>query len=499
VATGTVNEGEMEVCCAWDLHQYLYGSGELDNPSIGAGFLTIAEGEEVLKGMGDGGSATFEERPRPSYNLSSVIIWAVGTFVVVLASYVSGGDLLHQIKFLKNGERSKVGQSSGVAGGQGESVGRLDREEHIGGGESMELNSRHAVGFLIMSSATLLILFFFNLYLFVTIMYAFGCSGAFSQVLLYPLLKKVRDLTKGQGESWWDKVCVTVPCDVGECTRLEVVGTVAGYVVGGTWLVYALSENAPQYPFYWIVQDLFGGCMCVLFLSVIRLPSIKVASYLLVAAFFYDIFFVFITPLIFTSSVMITVATGGAGPTTDPLTCEKYPTTDGCRVPNPLPMLFAIPKIGDYQGGSSLLGLGDIVLPGLLLSFAWRLDMSKVLVRMSGRGGVDEGARGGYFVYLCVGYGIGLMMANIAVYLMEMGQPALLYLVPMTLGWMVWLAVRRGEVAEIWGGPTVMKHAYDILDIAEEGGVIESESDKSGEENDGRGLLNGGSTGSTIV
>eukprot|EP00985_Skeletonema_marinoi_P001485 scaffold585_cov161-Skeletonema_marinoi.AAC.2 len=37
-------------------------------------------------------------------------------------------------------------------------------------------------------------------------------------------------------------------------------------------------------------------------------------------------------------------------------------------------MLFAIPRVGDYQGGASMLGLGDIVLPGLLLmlSFASR-------------------------------------------------------------------------------------------------------------------------------
>ena len=83
---------------------------------------------------------------------------------------------------------------------------------------------------------------------------------------------------------------------------------------------------------------------------------------LLIVAFFYDIFFVFVTPLIFSGkSVMITVATSGGPPTLDPAWCEKYPDDPGCQGGQPLPMLFQIPRLGDYQGGSSLLGLGDIV------------------------------------------------------------------------------------------------------------------------------------------
>ena len=43
-------------------------------------------------------------------------------------------------------------------------------------------------------------------------------------------------------------------------------------------------------------------------------------------------------------------------------------------------MLLSIPKIGNFRGGADLLGLGDIVLPGLLTSFAARLDEAKRLV-----------------------------------------------------------------------------------------------------------------------
>lgn len=102
--------------------------------------------------------------------------------------------------------------------------------------------------------------------------------------------------------------------------------------------------------------------MCIQFLEVIKLNSLKVAALLLIVAFFYDIFFVFVTPYLFKGkSVMITVATSGGPPTADPLWCEKYPDDKNCQGGEPLPMLFQIPRLGDYTGGSSLLGLGDIV------------------------------------------------------------------------------------------------------------------------------------------
>ena len=39
-------------------------------------------------------------------------------------------------------------------------------------------------------------------------------------------------------------------------------------------------------------------------------------------------------------------------------------------------MLLELPRLWDYTGGYAMLGLGDIVIPGLLLSFAHRYDLS---------------------------------------------------------------------------------------------------------------------------
>jgi len=262
------------------------------------------------------------------------------------------------------------------------------------------------------------------------------------------------------------------------------MASIIAYCVGGTWLYIAFTVPHPDtHLFYWVVQDVFGACMCILFLDTIKINAIRVAAILLIVAFFYDIFFVFVTPLLTKhgESIMVNVATSGGPPKADPSWCEKYPTSADCKGGDPLPMLFAIPRIGDYQGGSSMLGLGDIVLPGLLLSFASRFDEAKRLMgRVSGGAGrVRNGAggvpnksswnvccgcgQGGYFGPVVVAYAIGLAMANTAVYVMQMGQPALLYLVPCCLGTFVFIARRNGELDDVWDNPRAIRAADALV------------------------------------
>ena len=120
-----------------------------------------------------------------------------------------------------------------------------------------------------------------------------------------------------------------------------------------------------------------------------------------------------------------------------------------------------------------MIGLGDIIFPGLLISFAARFDAAKELVKRcslttaarsgalngdnetaseeanaSSRyhyhiGRIQKALFKGYFGPLVIGYAIGLIAAYIAVYGMNQGQPALLYLVPSCLGTMLFLAWKR--------------------------------------------------------
>jgi len=244
----------------------------------------------------------------------------------------------------------------------------------------------------------------------------------------------------------------------------------------------------------WVLQDIFGACLCVSFLQQLRLPNAKVAGTLLALAFLYDIFFVFVTPLLFGGrSVMIDVVTGGAGAGGaggDDCSyaagacevkvpcyswCSLYPSDGQCLVANDfLRLLLMFPRLSGSPSGTTggagaasmngfaMLGLGDVVLPSLLLTFALRLDY------VSGRP-----VQKGYFVYLAPGYALGLLLANLAVVLMRQGQPALLYLVPCTLGVMLWLARGRKELDDLWRGPEALKPPYfssALLGMSSRGG-----------------------------
>ncbi|KAL0403706.1 UNVERIFIED_CONTAM: Signal peptide peptidase-like 2 [Sesamum radiatum] len=98
-------------------------------------------------------------------------------------------------------------------------------------------------------------------------------------------------------------------------------------------IVWAATRKAS---FSWIGQD------------------ILVATVLLCCAFLYDIFWVFLSPLIFRDSVMIAVARGD---------------NSGGEA---IPMLLRVPKLADPYNGYSMIGFGDIIFPGLLVSFSFR-------------------------------------------------------------------------------------------------------------------------------
>ncbi|KAF9610980.1 hypothetical protein IFM89_026260 [Coptis chinensis] len=60
-----------------------------------------------------------------------------------------------------------------------------------------------------------------------------------------------------------------------------------------------------------------------------------------------------------------------------------------------------------------------------------------------------KGIFNGYFLWLVIGYGLGLFLTYLGLYLMDgHGQPALLYLVPCTLGWLLyWVPLGRAETS----------------------------------------------------
>lgn len=103
-------------------------------------------------------------------------------------------------------------------------------------------------------------------------------------------------------------------------------------------------------------------------------------------------------------------------------------------------MLLRVPRTFDPWGGYDMIGFGDILFPGLLVSFAFRYDKAN-----------KKGVLNGYFLWLTIGYGFGLFFTYLGLYLMDgHGQPALLYLVPCTLGFAVILGAARRELKHLW-------------------------------------------------
>ncbi|KAL6768103.1 PSL2 [Auxenochlorella protothecoides x Auxenochlorella symbiontica] len=177
----------------------------------------------------------------------------------------------------------------------------------------------------------------------------------------------------------------------------------------------------------WAVQDAMGAALLVSLLRTVRLPDLATACILLPLAFLYDVWWVFLQPLVTGGpSVMVEVAGGGAG---------------GPRFP--MVLLAPTPGLGDNPA-MAILGLGDVALPGLLVVLTWRWDVTQRFlgVRPSHYGPC---ALAGYAVGLTATYAalrVGLFG--------DAGQPALLYLVPSTLGTTCALAAARSELGRLW-------------------------------------------------
>ncbi|XP_031404949.1 signal peptide peptidase-like 2 [Punica granatum] len=271
--------------------------------------------------------------------------------------------------------------------------------------EVLDISVKGAIFFVISASLFLVLLYFFMsswvFWLLIVLFCIGGIEGMHSCIMAI--------------------IARTCKCCVRNTVHLPLFGETAivSIIVLCLCLAFAIFWVIHQAASYaWIGQDILGICMMITVLQVARLPNIKVASVLLSCAFLYDIFWVFISPFFFKDSVMVAVAKGensGGGS---------------------IPMLLRVPRISDPFGGYDMIGFGDILFPGLLVCLLFRFDRSN-----------KRGVLNGYYFWGVVGYACGLLFTYLGLYLMDgHGQPALLYLVPCTLGLSLVLALIRGEL-----------------------------------------------------
>ncbi|GIJ90222.1 hypothetical protein Asppvi_009175 [Aspergillus pseudoviridinutans] len=218
----------------------------------------------------------------------------------------------------------------------------------------------------------------------------------------------------------------------------------------------------------WWLTNFLGFSFCYGALQFMSPSTFKTGSLILSSLFLYDIYFVFYTPL------MVTVAT---------------------KLDVPIKLLFPRPPApGEAPDVVSLamLGLGDIVIPGMMVGLALRFDLflyykkkgiEKARLESKGQEIIKpqyQSATGGwgerfwswpvaprgrgleppyqdaksfpkpYFKASLVGYIVGMISTLAAMQYSNHAQPALLYLVPGVLSFLWGTALLRGELHEMW-------------------------------------------------
>jgi minor histocompatibility antigen H13 len=207
-----------------------------------------------------------------------------------------------------------------------------------------------------------------------------------------------KKLWKWSFTPFWSNEPIHIDWDVSDVVSLLVsIGI-------GVW--YVMTKH-------WISNNILGLSFSVQGIALLSLGSYKVGAILLGGLFFYDIFWVFGT------DVMVTVA-------------KSFDA--------PIKLLFPKDLFAETLQ-FSMLGLGDIVIPGVFIALLLRFDAKRAAnKRMFSKT---------YFLTCYFAYILGLVTTVAVMHLFQAAQPALLYLVPACLGSSFLLATVRGEVGEL--------------------------------------------------
>nr|XP_054602246.1 minor histocompatibility antigen H13 isoform X2 [Nothobranchius furzeri] len=164
---------------------------------------------------------------------------------------------------------------------------------------------------------------------------------------------------------------------------------------------------------HWIANNLFGLAFALNGVELLHLNNVSTGCILLGGLFIYDVFWVFGT------NVMVTVAKSFEAP---------------------IKLVFPQDLLEKGLGASNfaMLGLGDIVIPGIFIALLLRFDVS-----------LKKNSRT-YFYSSFLAYIFGLGLTIFVMHTFKHAQPALLYLVPACVGFPVLVALLKGELMEMF-------------------------------------------------
>lgn len=238
----------------------------------------------------------------------------------------------------------------------------------------------------------------------------------------------------------------------GRFTSAEILASVLSFLIVCVWILTG----------HWLLMDALGMGLCVALIALVQLPNLKVSTLLLIGLLIYDVFWVFFSSYIFSTNVMVRVATRPAENPIGLLAKKLHIFSIGNSAPKlSLPGKLVFPSLQN-SGHFSMLGLGDIVMPGLLLCFVLRYDSYKQTQTVPSEAGpapipttspTKYYHRITYFHCSLVGYFLGLLTSTISSEMFQAAQPALLYLVPFTLGPLLVMAYLKGDLKRMWTEP----------------------------------------------
>lgn len=220
-----------------------------------------------------------------------------------------------------------------------------------------------------------------------------------------------------------------------------------------------------------IAHDILGCSLCISSIAVIRFPSLKLAAVCLGLLLLYDIFWVFCSEYFFQKNVMVEVAMKSASnPLQELGTTYHIPLFMSLRPKLELPIKLLVQSSFDAVNSRvMMLGLGDIALPGFLVSFALRCDIfhinktalpqyspESLLLRdheSSKKFPTLGRPSSNLFECSIIGYTLGLVLALYIGSVSGHAQPALIYLVPGVIIPITLRAWQKKMLLEVWNGP----------------------------------------------
>jgi hypothetical protein len=207
---------------------------------------------------------------------------------------------------------------------------------------------------------------------------------------------------------------------------------------------------------HWILNDIICFCLAFTTLSFIVLKSFMLCFVCLFSFFLYDTFWVFFSERIFSENVMVVAATSIQVP-----------------IKIEFPILFSNSPIKNCM----LLGLGDILLPGLIIKYSRRFDL------ISEKSEIKKRKKGmSFFEYNLLLYFISVALAMIMMFVFNHGQPVLFYISPIFIIGLMLKAYKEKCFSQFWSGLKIKRNKKKIKnekDIEEEENDEEEEEEES--------------------